>query len=214
MVAVPIKPQYGPTLGQLLAPRWRRARTLVRAAIVAGCVALVALLAGVALSLLSPTYSHGGPVPFHLSYRDLYRTALAAGQYVRVQRLDAAGRLRDSLAVSPLMLPHYSGELSAELPLYAAGFIPVLRGRYEDFQLRGEGKGTVNSVPAYSIYYSVRLRGREMYGRDVLLLPERRGARAGLDITMLTVPTPNVHSPLEVASGGVLSSALKSVTLG
>jgi hypothetical protein len=214
MAAVPVKPEYGPTLGRLLAPRWRAASRSARVALIVGGTLLAAVLVAAALALVNPTYGRGGRVPFHFSYRDLYRTTPGPGQFVAVQRLRADGRLRDSLAVGPLRLPAYSGEPSAELPVYTAGLIGGLRRRYQHFALRAEGKSTVNSVPAYNVYFSAREDGEAVYGRQVLLLPERRGARDGLSITLLTVPSSSTRSPLEVASIGVLAEALKSFTLG
>jgi hypothetical protein len=214
MVAVPVKPQYGPTLGRILAPRWHRASPLVRGLCIAAGVGLVVVLVAAVLTLENAKFSHGGRVPFSFSYRGLSRVTPAPGQFVKVQQRSAGGRLEASFAVGPLLLPSYAGELSAELPLFASGYIRGLSHRYRDFQLRGEGKGTVNSVPSYSVYYSARVEGRTMYGRDVLLLPERSGAREGLDIMMLVVPSSTDRSPLEVASGGVLSRPLKTLTLG
>ncbi len=214
MTAVPVKPQYGPTLGRLLAPRWRAASPLLRGTLIAGAAVLAAVLVAGALALLNPTYSHGGPVPFHFGYRDLYRTAPGPGQIVRVQRLRSDGRVRDSLAVAPLALPSYAGEQSAELPLYAGGVIGQLRARYARFALRGDGKSTVNGAPAYNIYFSMRQEGQAMYGREVLLLHQSRGARDGVQVTLLTVPSSSARSPLEVASTGPLAEALKSLTLG
>jgi hypothetical protein len=214
MAAVPVKPQYGPTLGRLLSPRWRAASALARAVVIAGGVVLVVVLAAAALALLNPTYTRGGRVPFHFDYRDLYRAAPGPGEFVKVQRLRANGRVRDSFAVGPLRLPAYTGELSAELPLYTTGLIERLSRAYQSFALRGEGKSTVNGVPAYNVYFSARREGQTMYGREVLLLPERRGAREGIQITLLTVPSSSTRSPLEVASVGVLAEALKSLTLG
>jgi len=52
MAAVPIKPEYGPTLGRLLSPRWRAAPPLVRGLVLAACVGLVALLIGAAASMV------------------------------------------------------------------------------------------------------------------------------------------------------------------
>lgn len=214
MAAVPVKPQYGPTLGRLLSPRWHAASPLARGVLVAGGVAVVVVLAAAALALVNPTYSRGGRVAFHFDYRDLYKTAPRAGELVKVQRLRANGRVRDSFAVAPLRLPPYSGELSAELPLYTAGLIEQLSRGYQRFALRGEGKSTVNSVPAYNVYFSARSEGQTMYGREVLLLPEGRGVREGIQVTMLTVPSSSTRSPLEVASVGVLAEALKSLSLG
>ena len=54
-----------------------------------------------------------------------------------------------------------------------------------------------------------------MFGRDVLLVAQRPGQRAGVRITMLTTPTANkdVTSPLEVATTGVLLRPYKTFAL-
>jgi hypothetical protein len=219
-----MKPEYGPTLGRLLAPRWHAASALARGAVIAAGVALVALLVAVALTLANTTYSRGGSVPFSFSYRSLYRVAPDPGGYVKVQRRGADGALEYSYAVDPLRLPRYSGELSGELPLYAAAYIRALARRDADFALVGEGKSllqgekptAVNSVFGYNVFYTTVVDGRQMYGRDVLLLPARRGARAGVDIAMLSVPSisSGTNSPTEVATAGVLKRPLKTFSFG
>jgi hypothetical protein len=213
MPAIPLKPQHGPTLGELLAPRWHAASRLARALLVAIGVGLAALLVGGALTLENAHYAHGGPVPFSFSYRGLYRTAPNPGEYVQV-RSPAHGQLRNSFAVGPLELPPYAGGLSAELPLYAASYVAGLSRRYPGFALRDEGKTRVNTVPAYQIAYVARIAGREVYGRDILLLPDRAGARAGVRIVMLSAPraSPGVTSPLLVGTGGVLERPLETFT--
>jgi hypothetical protein len=214
LAAVPIKPEYGPTLGRLLSSRWRAASLPLRA--VVSIVALAVLAASVAgaLALLNAHYSRGGRVPFSFSYRSLYRVPPDPGGYVKVQRHGAGGRLQDSFAVEPLTLPPYTGELSGELPLFAAAYIHGLAGRYRGFVLRGEGKTRVNNVPAYQVLYTAAVEEQTMWGRDVLLLPPRRGVREGVEIVMLTSPSasPQVTSPLEVASAGVLLRPLKTFT--
>ena len=215
MVAVPMKPEYGPTLGRLLSPRWRAASPLTRWGVIAAGVGLLVLMLLAGLTLENATFSHGGRVPFSFSYRSLYRVAPDPGGYVKVQR-HSSGRLEDSFAVEPLRLPPYSGSLSGELPVYAAGYIRGLAQRYVHFELRGEGKTKVNTIPAYAVFYTVVLEGRRMWGRDVLLLPERQGAREGVDIVMLSSPTANsaVTSPMEVGSAGVLLRPLRSFAFG
>jgi len=223
MRAVPIKAQYGPTLGQILAPRWRVASSLTRGAVIASAVGLLALLAAAALTLENSKYSYGGAVPFSFSYRNLYKVSPDPGGYVKVQRRSADGRLKDSFAVGPLRLPPYSGSLAGELPLYAAAYISAIKRRYPGFVLRGEGKGFVlrgegkawlNAAFAYDVFYTTVLEGRRMFGRDVMLLPERPGARDGVDIVILTTPTanPQVTKPVEVATVGVLEKPLKTFT--
>jgi hypothetical protein len=216
MMAVPIKPEYGPTLGRLLSPRWRAASPTVRRLAIAAAIALLAVLVAAVLTLENATFSHGGRLPFSFAYRSLYRVAPDPGGYVKIQRRRSNGALEDSYAVEPLVLPPYSGELSGELPLYAARQIRELERAESGFVLRGEGKTRVNAVPAYQLLYTTTVEGRTMYGRDVLLLPERSGAREGVEIVMLTSPTASaqVTSPLEVASTGVLLRPLKTFTFG
>jgi hypothetical protein len=216
VAAVPIKPEYGPTLGRLLSPRWRAARPFTRALVLAACAGAVALVIGAVLTLENAHYSRGGTVPFSFSYRGLYRTRPDPGGYVKIDRRRASGSLEDSFAVAPLTLPPYGGALSGELPLYAEGYIRSLRKRYRDFVLRGEGKTHVNTLLGYDVFYTAQVQGQTMWGRDVLLLPETPAVRRGVDIVLLTTPTSSaqVTSPLEVASAGVLQRPLKTFSFG
>jgi len=217
MAAVPMKAEYGPTLGQLLAPRWRAAPRLARWLVVGAGVALVALAVGLALTLVNATYSHGGRVPFSFAYRGLYRTTPDRGGWVKVQSRGADGALKYSFEVDPLSLPSYSGDLFAELPLYAAGYERTLQRRYSGFVLRGEGKTRVNNnMVGYQVLYTAELEGEQVYGREVLLLPHGDGVREGVDLVMLTAAdaTPQVRSPLEVAGTGVLLRPLKTFAFG
>lgn len=216
MPAIPLKPEYGPTLGRLLEPSWRRASRSMRALVLAACAGVVALLIAAGLTLENAHYSHTGAVAFHFSYRGLYRVAPAPREYVRV-RSPVSGPLRNSFAVGPLRLPPYAGGLSGELPVYAWTYIGELRRRYgAGFELRGEGKTRVNTVPAYEISYAARVAGRRVYGRDVLLLPERAGVREGVYISMLTAlgADPGVTSPQLVGTTGVLERPLETFTFG
>jgi hypothetical protein len=215
MASVPLKPQYGPTLGQLLSPRWRASSRWLQGLVVVLLGGLVVIAIALALTLRRASYSHGGSVPFHFEYRGLYKTAPKAGDYVDVQRVQG-GRLMDSFSVAPLELPAYQGSLSGELPLYAAGYIRALTARYRDFDLQEEGKTRVSTVPGYAVFYTARVGGQTMWGRDVLLLPERPGERRGVRIVMLTSPDANtqVKSALEVASEGVLNTALHTFEFG
>lgn len=217
MPAIPMKPEYGPTLGELLAPRWHAAGRGVRAVAIAAGVGLAVLAIGIALTLLNATYSHRGRVPFSFSYRGLWKARPDPGGYVKVQRRGARGTLRDSFAVAPLRLPLYRGGLSGEMPLFAAGYIRALARRDRGFVLRGEGKTNVNKVlRGYDVFYTAVVEGREMYGRDVLLVPERPGAREGVALTMLTSPTASkeIKAPVEVATVGILLRPLKTFSFG
>jgi len=210
-----MKPEYGPTLGRLLAPRWHAATRPVRIAVVIAGVLLLAGGVGLVLTLLNATYSQGGPTPFSFSYRGLFRTTPDPGGFVKI-RAPADGPLEYSYAVEPLELPPYEGGLSGELPVYAIGYIHGLEASDPGFVLRGEGKTRVNNVPAYQVLYSERYEGREFFGRNVFVLPEQQGARRGVAIVMLTSATASskVRSPSEVAATGILLRPLKTFSLG
>jgi hypothetical protein len=220
MPALPLKSEYRPTLGELLAPRWRRSSRAVRALWVAAGALLAAVVAGAALTLASPTLSHGGPVPFSFAYGGLQRATPAPGWYAQVQRA-REGRIGDSFAVGPLTLPPYRGELGAALALYATDYIRGLAAQHipgrTGFVLRGEGSTQLDSVPpyaTYNVFYTTTVGGREMYGRNVLLLPDRRGAREGLEIAMLTAAgNRQVTSPLDVGVKGPLEEPLGTFRL-
>lgn len=216
MPALPLKPEYGPTLGTVLAPRWHAASTLTRRLVIAAGVALGVGIVALVLTLLNVSYSHAGRVPFSFSYRGLYRVAPEPGGYVRIEKRSPHGRLLYSFAVDPLTLPSYVGEPSGELPIFAAGYVRELRRRDAGFVFAGEGKTQVNKVPAYDVLYETVVEGRRMYGRDVLLLPQRPGAREGVAIVMLTAPgvSKQIEGPMEVASTGVLLHPLRSLALG
>jgi hypothetical protein len=214
MAAVPMKSEYGPTLGQLLAPRWHAASRLARAVVIGLVVGLLVLAAAIALRLQSASYSQGGKVPFSFHYKDLYRVPADPGAYVKVQSRDGDGALKYFYEVYPLTLPPYTGAVSGALPRYASGYISQLSAGSTSFELRGEGKTRVNTVPGYQVLYTVRIAGREVYGRNVLLLPPREGVRRGVEIVMLTAATASaeVKAPSEVASTGVLLRPLKTFT--
>jgi hypothetical protein len=218
LAAIPLKPEYGPTLGRLLAPRWHAASRLARAAVVALAVGMLALAIGVGLTLENAHYSYGGSVPFHLSYRGLYRVRPEAGAFVTLHQRSAEGQLRYSYSVSPIELGAYSIEPSAELALFAAHYQQALATRTPGFVLRGEGKTKISSnvAPGYEILYTATLEGRAFYGRNVLLLPEVSGAPQGVAIAMLTAAgaSKQVRGPAEVATTGVLQLPLKSFSFG
>src|SRR6478609_7872544 len=101
MAAVPIRPEYGPTLGRLLEPRWRAASRVTRVLVICCAVTLVALAAALALRLQAASYSHGGRVPFSFKYKTLWRTSPDAGALVKVASREPGG------------VPKYSYEVSA-----------------------------------------------------------------------------------------------------
>jgi hypothetical protein len=212
MTSIPLKAQYGPTLGRLLEPRWHAARPAVRGlAIAAGAALSIALILAV-LSLLDAGYSRGGAVPFSFRYRGLYRTTPDPGGYVKVAR-GAHGQLEDSFAVGALRIAPYAGSVTGVLPLRAAAYIRVLQRRFVGFRLQSEGKTRITSTLAgYDVRYSVLIDGRRLSGRDIFLLPSGRHVREGVVLEMLSSEHATLAKPL--ATQGVLEKPLKTFSLG
>jgi hypothetical protein len=217
MRALPVKGEYGPTLGRLASPRWRAASRGVRVALTAAGVALVALLLALGLTLENSKYSRGGRVPFHFEDRELYRVAPEAGGFVKVESRWPSGALKYSFAVAPIELPPYAGELTAEMPLFATAYIHGLERTYAGFRFSAEGKTAINkTLTGYEVAFYARVEGREMYVRNVLLIPPRAHQRAGVVVSMLTAPkaSAQVSDPQEVGETGVLLRPLKTFGFG
>lgn len=215
MASLPVKPEYGPTLGSLLAPRWRRLSRPSRFALGACAVLLAALAAGAVLTLLDAGYAHSAPVRFSFLYRGLYRTTPEHGGYVRVVHRAPDGTLEHSFEVAPLTLPAYRGEPQVALALYAGEYAKAVAARRPGFRLRGEGRTKLGTSSAYQVLYTATVEGREMYGRDILVVPERPGSDRGVAISMLSLAglQKQVEGPGEVASKGLLQRPFRTFTL-
>ncbi len=69
---------------------------------------------------------------------------------------------------------------------------------------------------AYDIYFTTRVEGQPEYGRVVLCMPGRAGAREGVAIVMLTSQRLRypLNQPPEVAATGILARPLRSFSFG
>ena len=212
MASIPLKQQYGPTLGKLLQPRWRATAPMVRVILLVLATGLLALILGAVLTLRNTSYSHSGEVPFSFDYKDLHPITPDPGGYVKIARHSARG-LESSYAVAPLLLAPYAGSLTGELPLVAAGYTRSLVHRFAHLEIEGEGKTRINStLSGYQVLYKALLGGRTVYGRDVMLLPSTPGARKGVVVEMLSTEVATVAKP--VGSSGVLETPLKTFAFG
>lgn len=213
MTSIPLKPEYGPTLGSLLGPRFRSMRPAARVVSGLALVGLVALVVGTVLTLRDARYSQGGSMPFSFEYKGLERVKPDPGDYVKIARLGSGGILQNSYAVAPIVLGPYAGSVTGELPLFADGYIHQLEAHLASFRLEGEGKTRISvNLAGYDVIYTARAGGREIYGRDVLLLPKEPGVRKGVVIKMLSTESASASKP--VAGSGMLQTPLKTFSFG
>ena len=208
-----VRPEFGPTLPELLGPRLRVLPRVVRLAL--GAVAALVVLAALWALLLrggGAGAPHGivvhRPIAFNFIYaRPFHKRAPLPGELARV------GGNRQALAVRELRLPAYRGDASAFLPFYAAKLEIQMGRQLPGFLWRADGKANVNGVTGYEIIFQYRPHGKLTFGRRVLLLPTST-SRQGVDL-LLTAPfTPAVGRADAVGRNGPLKTSLRSFRFG
>ncbi len=216
--AVPsvVKPEYGPTLPELVGPRMRSWPRWGRVLFWIALALAVLLVAWVRLGRDDGrlTIVVRGPVAFNLLYNDkLVRVAPRPGESLRLVT-PAADPDPESVVLRPVVLPPYRGEASGVLPVFATGLVEQMRRADPNFILRSEGRARVNSQPGYQIQFQTKLGGRTAYGRRSLLFADEPGAREGVDITMLSSRSPTVPNVDSVGSNGPTKLPYRSLRLG
>jgi hypothetical protein len=202
-----VRPEFGPTLPALLQRRLGIPRRVTLAAV---ALLLAAAMAATAVRLSADDtveLVHRGPPAFTLLYvPEVVRPAPPRGG--ELVRLGArTGGVVLSITLRPLRLPPYRGVAAGALPVHAKRHIASLRSNLDGFDLRGEGKARVNDVPGYQVAFRAGRAPRRIYGRDVLVVPDRPGARDGVVISMLQA---NTGAPLTAADLEAIAVAKKA----
>lgn len=217
MRAPTVKPQYGPTLADLVGPRWRGVSAGLRGLIALGAVLVAGALVVIVLRSGGTSFVYrGSSVAFNLSYPGpLHVVAPPAGADMRIEARTSTGRLREWFEVDPLELGPYSGEVSGQLPVFATNYIVGLARRVPGFVLQSETKTRINLVAGYSVTYSGLIEGQLMYGRLVMLVPSLTGQRNGVILNMGIQPNASVdYSPDAVGSADILEKPFRSFRFG
>jgi hypothetical protein len=207
-----VKPQYGPTLVQMLAPR----SLALRAGVAALAVALVAVTVAVYLATRpNETFVlERTPVTFNLAYGPQFRRVPVAGAVVALAN-ERGGLFLDSYVIRPLTLPPYRGAAGGMLPVYANGYIDRLRRRYPAFEFVGEGRARINNGIGYEVTFRSRREGRTLYGRHLLLVEELPdGRRHGVVVELESTPAAGTPNADEIGDHGALKQPLRSFRFG
>jgi hypothetical protein len=214
-----VRPEFGPTLPELLGPR-------VRALPRAGQAILAALAALVVLALAFVLLRGDGEqrttvvVREPIAYNLVYPPAL---QQVRPQgretlRLETAPGAADpqSFAVTPFTLPPYRGDATGVLTGMSPNQIERMRRTIPGFVWRADGRVNYNRQPGYEILFQARIDGRTWYGRRTLLLPGGdEPPREGVDIMIMAARSEAIPRADAVASSsGALKTAIRSFRFG
>ncbi|HWH94038.1 MAG TPA: hypothetical protein VNT03_09265 [Baekduia sp.] len=209
-----VRPEFGPTLPELLGPRIRVLPRPARLALAAlAALALVLLLYALFLrgdgAQAKRAVIVRSPVAFNFVYRAPFRTqAPRAGELARVGSKD------QSFSVRALKLPAYRGDAAGFLPLYAARLQAQMARDLPGFVWRADGRANINKQQGFEIVFQFRRSdGTLTYGRRVLLLPDVT-ARQGADIWAIAPRSPAIVRADDVGHNGGLKTALRSFRFG
>jgi hypothetical protein len=207
-----VRPEFGPSLPELLRPLPRAAKLALAALVVLALAALVGWVgwgrgpAAVQRAVVE------GAVPFNI--------AIPAG-FERVTAPEGAAlALRSAgseVEVAPLRLPAYRGDVSAALMQLSTGREDRLRASLDGYVLRQEGRTRINEQPGYQLHYQFRDGDRTAYGRLVLLVQNEEDdprPRKGVVLDLRTQRGPAVPSVGAVGNNGSLKTALRSFRFG
>jgi hypothetical protein len=217
----PVKPEFGPTLPQLLGPRIDGLPRIARRIGALVALLVVGVIVVIALRSREPVYSHTGPpAKFSTIYpRSMTLEPTPPGAVMLLEQHSSVG-LEASFEIATLHLPSYRGEISGLLPVLAINLIHRLMAGDPTFKLQSHGRTRVNFVPGYTFSFQRTIHGMVYWGRYVLITPHLTGDREGLLISMLTDPTPlklvavKPVTPDSVASAGVLFEPLERLRFG
>jgi hypothetical protein len=211
-----VREEFGPTLPELLGPRLG---VPVRRVWI-GLLAALAVVGAVLLWIFAvrPPPGQTGvavrkPITFNLVYTDaMHRVAPHAGELLRVQTRSGPPQ---SMAVRPLHIGPYRGDVTAALTFMSSRLIDQMRATYPGFVWRGDGRVNINKQPGYQIVFQARIDGRTTYGRRVLLVAAPDPPpHEGLDVTLLAARSASVPNSDAVAVNGPLKTPYRSLRFG
>lgn len=209
-----VRPEFGPTLPEMLGPRVRALPRPARLALAAGAAVLVLLVIVLVATRgggVQTTQVNGTAAPFNVQYAaPLHRTAPRAGEALRLETTDGLS----SFVVRPLLVPPYRGDVSAQLLAIATRLTGEMQRSVPGFVLRQEGRARIANQPGYQLQYQFKEGGRTAYGRRVLITPGGPHDRTGADIDLRVPRSPRVPTFDSAGSTGALKLPLRSFHFG
>lgn len=180
----PLRPAFGPSLPGLVRDRYGVAP---RKTAIATAVVLLVLAGGALLTwwvTRDPQLVHRDDPVFNLVYDEdfLHPAEARPGELARLE--GRRGRVFVAIDVRPLALEPYDGADVAKglLPVQAERYMNKMRRRDPTFQIREEGRSTVNESPGYQFAYSTGAEGERRYWREIFVVPDEERPRGGVII--------------------------------
>ena len=209
-----VRPEFGPTLPEILGPKWRPLARVWKALILVAVGLLVAL---VAVLLFKPgaslrTLQVSEPIALNLTYdsQALTQRVASGSEVVRLETPAGAANAA-TFAVSPITVAPYRGSIQGQLPLTAFTLTEQMAREDRSFRLRAEGPVRIHDSLGYQILYQFARDGKTSYGRRLLLFPGTPGARSGYDIQMTQARSSRTPSSEAVSDTAPLREPYRAV---
>jgi hypothetical protein len=167
-----LRPEFGPTLPDLLSRRLSVSRRVITLVAV---LVLVLIVVGikVGLSIGRATITVNGDPSFTLVYKThkLHRAPLRTGELVRVQ-----GRSKHvfvALTARRVALPAFRGDvIGGEMPVYSTQYTDGLSTQLPQFTVSDEGKARIGTAQGYEIGYQSGPKNHRTYWREIFLVTD------------------------------------------
>jgi hypothetical protein len=171
-----LRPEFGPTLPELLTRRLSVSRRVIT---IAAALVLVLIVVGikVGLSIGRATITAKGDPAFSLVYKthELHAAARRPGEVARVQ-----GRSRHvfvALTARRVALPPFNGDvIGGQLPVYATQYSEALSRQLPEFRVSDEGKARIGTAQGYEIGYQSGPKRHRTYWREIFLVSDTEKA--------------------------------------
>jgi hypothetical protein len=209
-----VRPEFGPTLPELLGPRIRVLPRPVRLALAAVAALILVALVYALVKPAPPTKRKNAvivrtPVAFNFVYRRPF-----AKEEPKQGELARVGSKAQAFSVRALNLPAYKGDAAGFVPLYAAQQEAQMAKDYPGFVWRADGRANINKQQGFEIVFQYRGDGGALtYGRRIFLLPNVT-SRVGADILATAPRSPSIVRADDVGHNGGLKTALRSFRFG
>jgi hypothetical protein len=167
-----VRPEFGPSLPELLSGRL----SVSRRAVTIGAVVFLVVVFFVVRALIDDGREqitvHGKP-----SYNLLYDPGqLHPVKPTGGEQLHLRGRRKNvavEITARPANLPPFDGDvIGGQLPLYTAQLAERLKAELPGFVMGDEGKARINQAPGYQLAYTSGSAGNRTYWREVYVMPK------------------------------------------
>jgi hypothetical protein len=119
------------------------------------------------------------------------------------------------LTIRPFRVPAYAGDAGhALLPILGDRQARLLRRANPGFGLHDEGRAQISGFPGYQVGFIAGRPGRQVQGRDIMLIPADRGSRLGVLISYRQTSAKRVLGPGDLDTAKAVKKALRSLNFG